>query len=104
MENKLLKEIEPVLNMFIVGRTFKVSELFDPVIWENKTLNDKMQVAKEFFELLSTELKSIVEIVEDNYSNLLKIYKKVGNGLLKKAVNVFPDEPVTVKRNERGNA
>jgi len=104
MENKLLKEIEPVLNMFIIGRTFKVSELFDPVIWENKTIGEKMQIAKDFFELLSTELKSIVEVAEDNSSNLLKIYKKVGNGLLKEAVNVFPDKPVTVKRNERGNA
>ena len=104
MESKLLKEIQPVLNMFIVGRTFRVSELFDPIIWESNTTFENEKFAKDFRESLNGELKGIVEIEEDNSSILLVVYKKIGNGLLKETTNVFPDKPITVKRNERGNA
>lgn len=104
METKLFIEIESILNMFVVGRIFKVSELFDPVVWENKTISEKLKIAEEFQKLLLSELKNIVELIEDNENGVLKLYKKTGTGLLKTATNVFPDKPVTIKRNERGNA
>jgi len=104
MNSILLKEIQPVLNMFVVGRTFKISELFDPVIWESNTTSENEKIAKEFKESLNNELKGIVEIKDDSSFDLSVVYKKIGNGLLKETSNVFPNKPITVKRNERGNA
>ena len=104
MKSKLYEEIESILGMFVVGRSFKVSELYDPVVWENKTVSEKLKIAEEFQKLLLSELKDIVELIEDNENVILKVYKKTGTGLLKTTTNVFPDKPVTIKRNERGNA
>lgn len=104
MNKNEINNIKEILNMYIVGKMFKVSELFDPVVWENKTISEKNQIGKEFYEEVTTNLKEFVEIAIDDQSDLLKVYRKIKNGLIKEKVNVFPDKPVTVKRNERGNA
>ena len=79
MDSKLLKEVQPVLNMFVVGRTFKISELFDPIVWEGNTTSENEKIAKEFKESLNNELKGIVEIKDDSSSDLFIVYKKIGN-------------------------
>ena len=96
--------IDNVVNMFIVGRTFKISELFDPIIWESKTITEQLQISDEFKNDVTSKYKDIIIIDTDNESSLKVVYKKVRNLLKKEKENVFPDQPINIKRNERGNA
>jgi len=100
----LLKVVKPAIDLFVVGRLFKVSELFGPIYWESYSQEEKEKYASEFEELTKKDFANVVEIFEKHDNRLLQVYKKVEGSTLKKPKDVFPDKPVTIKRNERGNA
>lgn len=103
-KNELIKHAKPIIELFIVGKEFKVSELYDPVVWMSYPAKTTQEIASEFSSLLVDELKEMVQVKKIDTDLLKQVYVKIGNKTIKPQENVFPNEPVTIKRNERGNA
>lgn len=77
MISKLLKDIQTTLKQFENGSTFKINELFEPIVWEVLTRGEKNEIASDFRELVLNELKDTVKIIEDDSSDLFKKYMKI---------------------------
>lgn len=103
-KHEIFKQVQPVIELLAIGKEFKVSELFDPIVWMSYPIKDIETIQSLFPILVTEELKELVKIKEYNLNLSKQVYVKIGNKTIKPQVNVFPNEPVTIKRNERGNA
>jgi len=103
-KDELLKKVSPIIELFAIGKTFKVTELFDPVIWISYPSTKQKEIALMFNQLVPNELVGIVNVKESHQDLSLQVYAKVGKPNVQEKKSVFPDEPVSIKRNERGNA
>jgi hypothetical protein len=103
-KEELMKKVEPIIELFAIGKEFKVTELFDPVIWMSFTSQNQKEISVMFSKLVDVELKDSVDIKINDTDLMLQLYWKIGKTNIKKEKNIFPNEPVSIKRNERGNA
>jgi len=94
------------IRLFAINKIFTIEEFYEPEIWKAYTEIMKEAIAKDFFEWVqtNTEFKDQVSIHEANQNLLLQKYIKKGKTNIQEKKNILPDEPVTIKRNERGNA
>jgi hypothetical protein len=92
------------IQLFMDGVEFKVSEFFIPAVWLKYSGDAQKKIAKMFETLVLNGLKETVSIKQKNTDLIIQTYVKHGKKTVQKKVNVFPNEPVSIKRNERGNA
>ena len=93
------------LRLFAMNRVFKVEELFTDT-WKDESDAMKKAMAEDFSKWIKVnlEFKDQIQIYEENNDLTLQKYIKKGKSNIQEKKNVLPDEPVTIKRNERGNA
>jgi hypothetical protein len=100
LHKKVLNDIE----LMMVGNQFDIRHLFGLTVWGSFPKSDQDEIAKLFVELVQNELNEQIAISEANQNLDLQKYIKKGTKSVKKPIDVFPNEPVTINRGSRGNA
>lgn len=100
----LIKKVESDIDVMIVGNEFDVRHLFGLTIWNSFPKKDQELIAKMFYETSQNEFKEQINVSQANQNLALQKYIKKGDKSIKKPVEIFPNEPVTVNRGSRGNA
>ena len=103
-KNELLAKVTNDIQLFMDGIEFMVSEFFLPAVWLKYSKVAQKDIAEMFETIVLNELKDTVSIKQKNTDKTIQTYVKHTKKTVQKKVNVFPDEPVSIKRNERGNA
>lgn len=107
MNSKFFDEsgVSAQLRLFAINKIFTIQDLFEDT-WKSESEAMKAAIAADFSKWINTnpEFKDEIQIHEANATPTLQKYIKKGKSNIQEKKNILPDEPVTIKRNERGNA
>jgi hypothetical protein len=93
------------LRLFAINRIFTIENLFEDT-WKSESETMKAAIAEDFSKWIvnNPEFKDQIQVHEANKNLILQKYINKGKSNIQEKKNILPDEPVTIKRNERGNA
>ncbi len=103
-KEELFVRVKSDIDVMVNGNEFDVRHFFGITAFNSYPKSDKEQIATLFEELSNDEFKDQIIVVKENSNLQLQVYKKIAEKKINEPKNVFPGEPVTIKKGTRGNA